>query len=369
MSDLDLLRSLGDEIVPPSLDALRDTARRRQRRTTTVMTVLAAAIVATVIGAVQLAVPEHRSTPPAKPSKVDGSRPLTHAEGATVHYGDQTVTMPGRVVEIDLTDDGVMVRTADNRVWFTDGSAVDEISAIGESGWEDESAGGDVLWGNYVGRMVSGNTGSEVAWFEFPQPRSPEVVVYDTGSGQVVYHDRHPIDLPYTGVTSGLYSVDAGSVFGFTDLTFGEELRPTWRIELATRTFKPMFEPKAYEAILQSGNLARTLLISDRTDDPADFVPFDGVLELSVTGPRVTPAGKQPHYVKDGLTGQNIAFSAPPGYPDTDPLWLVQWLDDDTVVLHAKQQDGADLLECHISTSECSLALHVPSNAVVPEIG
>jgi hypothetical protein len=47
----------------------------------------------------------------------------------------------------------------------------------------------------------------------------------------------------------------------------------------------------------------------------------------------------------------------------------VQWLDDDTVVLHAKQRDGVDLLECHVSTSECTLALQVPSDAVVPEIG
>ena len=371
MSDLDLLRHLGDQIVPPPLDALRETARRRTRRTATVVAVTAAAATVAVVGSLQSAVFDRDSAPQPtnRPSKVDSSRPITYAEGATVHYGDQTVTLPGRIVELDLTDDGVAVRTADNRVWFTDGGAAHEISAIGDSGWPDESAGGDVLWGSYVGRMVSGNSGSEVAWFEFPKPRSPEVVVYDTASGQVVYRDRDPVDLPYTGVTSGLYSVDDEAVYGFTDLTFGEELRPTWRLEFATGGFTFMDTLKPYEAILRDRGLARTLLISDRADDPADFVPFDGVLELSVIGTRVTSEGKEPHFVKDGLTGKDFDFLAPPGYPETRSLWLVQWRNDDTVVLHAKQRDGVDLLECHVSTSECTLAVQAPADVVVPEIG
>ncbi len=371
MSDLDLLRRLGDQIVPPPLDALRETARRRTRRNVTVSMVVAAAAAVAVVGSLQSAVFDRDSAPQPtnRPPKVDSSRPITYAEGATVHYGDQTVTLPGRVVELDLTDDGVAVRTADNRVWFTDGADVNEISAIGESHWPDESSGGDVLWGSYVGRMVSSDTGSEVAWFEFPKPRSAEVVVYDTASRQVVYRDRDPIDLPYTGVTSGLYSVDADAVYGFTDLTFGEELRPTWRVELATGTFKRLDQPKAYEAILESRGLARTLLISDRTNDPADFVPFDGVMEFSVIGTRVTAEGKEPHFVKDGLTGRGFEFSAPPGYPETRSLWLVQWLDDDTVVFHAKQPGGVDLLECQVSTSDCQLALRAPADAVVPKIG
>jgi hypothetical protein len=50
MSDLDVLRGLGDQILPPSLDALRETARRRTRRTTAVTIVAAAAAVAVVAG-------------------------------------------------------------------------------------------------------------------------------------------------------------------------------------------------------------------------------------------------------------------------------------------------------------------------------
>lgn len=360
MSELDLLRGLGDQIVPPPLDTLRATARRRTRQTAAVTSLVAAAVAASVLVGLHAVATDGRSAPPVKEPETH-SRPLTYAEGQTLHFGDRTVTMAGRVVELDLTDDGVGVRTADNRIWFTDGTTVDEIGAVGDSAW------GDVLWNHYVGRMVSGNSGSELAWFEFPRPQSPKAVVYNSSSGQ--RSDPAPIDLPYTDVESGLYSVDSDAVYGFTDLTFGEELRPTWRIDYATGAFK-VLGGERYEDVLRSGALNRTLLVShDKAPQQADYVPFDGLQQLSVSGNLVRPEGEQPLSVLDGLTSADFRFSAPPGYPDTDVLWLVQWLDDDTVVLHAKHRDGIDLLECHISTGECAIALQVSSDAVVPEIG
>jgi hypothetical protein len=359
MSDLDLLRSLGDQIVPPSFDALRETARRRTRRAATVAAAVAAVTVVAVIGTAELKLVDHDSAPPTNPApKVDTTRPLTYAEGATVHYGDQSVTMPGRVVELDLTDDGVAVRTADDRIWFTDGSAVDEIGAVGDSAW------GDVLWDHYVGRMVASNPGSEVAWYEFPQPRSPEVVVYDTHAGQVI--QRHRVEMP-SGTVGGLFSVDAEAVYGFTDLTYGEDLRPLWRIDHSTGEQLPMYQLKSYRRILERRGLARTLLVShQQAADPESFVAFDGLQQFSVKGTQIEPEGDQPLYVRDGLTGNDFTFTAPPEYPDTNTVWLVQWLDDDTVVLDAEQRDGVDLLECHVSTSECTIALRAPADAVVP---
>src|SRR4051812_20667722 len=101
MPDLDVLRSLGEQIVPPSLDALRETARRRSRRTAIVSTAAAAAAVVAVIGAVQVAIVDRESAPPpTNPAPVEDSRPITYASGATVHYGDHDVTMPDRVVEL-----------------------------------------------------------------------------------------------------------------------------------------------------------------------------------------------------------------------------------------------------------------------------
>lgn len=252
MPDLDLLRGLSDQVIPPPPDALRETARRRTRRAATSLTVVAAVAVAVVIGGSQFTTTHDASAPPPgdqPPSERDNDRPLTYAEGAEVHYGDRDVTMADRVVELDLTDDGVVVRTADNRVWFTDGGAVDEISDIGESGGgDDESGNGDVLWGSYVGRVVTSNYGSEVAWYEYPRPHSPEAVVYDTEAGQVLH--RYPVEVP-SGVGSGLYSVDSEALYGFTDLTYGEALRPNWRIALDTGKTKPMFEDGQYQSVLR----------------------------------------------------------------------------------------------------------------------
>ncbi len=357
MSELDLLRSLGDQIVPPPFPKLRETARRRTRRTAGVAIIAAAAAVVTVAAGVDLAANKPHSAPPIDEPQQSDARPLTYAEGATVHYGDLEVAMPGRVVELDVTDDGVAVRTSDDRIWFTDGSAPEQVGAVGESAWTD------VLWNNYVGRMVSGNSGSLVAWYEFLDPHSPEVVVYDTHEGQVVH--RYPVDMP-SGTVGGLYAVDSESVFGFTDLTYGEALSPNWRIDLATGTQRAESQ---YGRYLRSGSAARMLLVShQKAADASSFAPFDGVQQFVVAGTRVEAGGEQPVSVLDGLTRNEFTFSAPADYPDTNPVWLVQWLDDDTVVMHADQGDRADLLECHVSTGECAVAVQVPSEAIVPEI-
>src|SRR5689334_14472911 len=143
MPELDQLRRLGDEIVPPSFEELRKTAGRRTRRTAMAVTVAVAAAATAVLGAVQAAVDDQHSAPPivhqphrrhhVQQDEQPASRPLTYAEGPTVHYGDQSVTLPDRVVELDLSDDGVTVRTADDRIWFTDGSAFEQVGAVGEA--------------------------------------------------------------------------------------------------------------------------------------------------------------------------------------------------------------------------------------------
>ena len=59
MSDLDLLRRLGDQLVPPPLDALRETARRRDRRKARVAVMAsAAAVVLVVVSTALLAGPD-----------------------------------------------------------------------------------------------------------------------------------------------------------------------------------------------------------------------------------------------------------------------------------------------------------------------
>ena len=55
MPELDVLRRLGDEVVPPSLESLRATARRRDRRSSAaVLAAGAAAVVAVTVTAAVL---------------------------------------------------------------------------------------------------------------------------------------------------------------------------------------------------------------------------------------------------------------------------------------------------------------------------
>jgi len=83
----------------------------------------------------------------------------------------------------------------------------------------------------------------------------------------------------------------------------------------------------------------------------------------------VEPQGAQPLDARDGGTGQRFQFDAPPGYPDAAPNWLTQWLDDDTVVITVNRRGNDELLECHFSTRACAVALQVPEEAIMPEIG
>ena len=133
MSELDLLRRLGDQIVPPPFEALRETAHRRARRARVATSLaVAATVVAVAATAAYVERGDHRRVEPAPP--VPSSRPLTYADGSTIHYGEQTVEADGRVAELDVTDYGVGFRTDDGGIWFTDGSTTERLGALGETG-------------------------------------------------------------------------------------------------------------------------------------------------------------------------------------------------------------------------------------------
>ena len=101
--------------------------------------------------------------PEPAPTPAPTSRPITYADGSTVHYGEHTVEADGPVVELDLTDDGVGFRTDDGRIWFTDGSTFNSLGAVGATG----AGYGDERWPlTRPGWMLSPNAGSRLVWFE-----------------------------------------------------------------------------------------------------------------------------------------------------------------------------------------------------------
>jgi hypothetical protein len=103
MPDLNLLRDLGPEVRPPSLDSLRETARRRNRRAAASTVAACAAVVAVVIagGALLAGGDGERSAPgPAsRPTPTETTAPApaeAHKLPLPKRFGDSTVLEEGR---------------------------------------------------------------------------------------------------------------------------------------------------------------------------------------------------------------------------------------------------------------------------------
>src|SRR4029079_14264764 len=100
MPDLNLLLEVGDKVRPPSLDSLRETARRRNRRAVAfTVTACALAVVAVIVGGAQLTGGGDQSAP--KPASTP--TPTTTPARAEAHklplpkrYGDSVVLDEGR---------------------------------------------------------------------------------------------------------------------------------------------------------------------------------------------------------------------------------------------------------------------------------
>jgi hypothetical protein len=378
MSDLDLLRGLGDQILPPSFDALRETARRRTRRRTTAVLVAAAAALVVVAGTTLLVMTDDdEDLQPTQLPPVNTTHPLTYAEGTSIHYGDRSVTVPAAVLELDVTDAGVVARTDDGGIWFTDGTDLEQIGTLGEPGPAYDEQDRPHPYAATWGFVVSDNIGSRAGWFEFPQPGQPELVVYDTRTREETA--RQPLD-----VTPGDYALLARvtELYGywFTDPESDSDNGPLpqRRVQLATGT-QERISRHGYEADTPGAGTPRTMMVSHAEGaEPANYFVVDGTnWQFNIQAGRVEPQGAQPLDARNGGTRKKFAFDAPDGYPNTLPMWLSQWLDDDTVIItgirggdvNGTGSGNDDLLECHFSTGACAVVLTVPAEAVMPEVG
>jgi hypothetical protein len=380
MSELDLLRRLGDQIAPPSFDALRETARARTRRTATFTAVVAAAAVVSVLAVAHTALTENHSGPEPVKNPLGSTRPLTYAEGATLHFGEQSVTMPGDVVEIDMVDGGAVARTSDGAIWLTDGSPPEQIGTLGTPA-PPFKPDLPYYYGDGVGFVVSNNAGSLVGWFEFPQPSQPELVVYDTASGEETA--RQPVEVQ-AGSGAVLTSVSEQYAYFDVDPVPFEDPASVGRIDLVTGEQIKVTTAEQEPAPLPVGT-PRTILVSHREDVEAGDTPpppsgaqyqvDDGIhQQLGVHSGHLEPLGEQPLQVFDGATGTPLtALAWPQEYtiPKNAPGWLTQWIDDDTFVIDFNGYQGkelSDLLVCHISTRACDVVAQ-NVDAVVPDIG
>jgi len=374
MSELDLLRRLGDQIVPPPFESLRETARRRARRARVTSIAVAASVVAASVTAVYLGQDADRTTEPA-PVAPPTSRPLTYADGSTIHYGDRTVEAEGRVVELDLTDYGVAFRTEDGGIWFSDWSTEDRLGTLGETG-----PGYQDPWPltSHPGWMLSSNAGSRLVWFEFPTPGEPEIVVYDTGSAHEVARDAVALGPGHTAVPAEL---SERFVYWFRDPnpdTMPEEQAQV-RYDPATGEQSRVTEPQLLRDLDGDAAVRSVRLKGDGRWEtaPNGFHYSDGMnlqiglsLEKETAGvDGLAPLGPGDQVAED-VTGRRFVFKPPPDYTDMAGVaWLVQWLDDQTVVVVSPLRDRTDLIACHLDTGRCDVAASAPAGIVVPELG
>jgi hypothetical protein len=287
--------------------------------------------------------------------------------------------MPSAVVEIDLTDDGVAARTSDGGIWFTDGSDPEQIGTLGEPGARFDPTqlpgynGLGIGFGTADGFAVSGNSGSLVAWWEFPEPDRPELVVYDTAARAETA--RQPIEIE-AGTSALLASVTERFAYWYVDPQWIDLDVPNTRIDLDTGE-QARITPDEYTADALPPRTPRTILVgSDESGGGGPYQVREGLiagllqLGMDARAHSIDPTGPGDLVTLDGATRTPFAFTAPSGFrdPDPPPGWLTQWIDDDTIVIAFRGEKSSDLLVCHVSTGACDLAAQ-SVEAVLPEIG
>jgi hypothetical protein len=368
------MKELARDLEPavPNPAALRARVNRTRRlRSVAAIGLAAAAATAVVVGVSELR--KSDSSGPVRQEQIGQStaRPLTYAEGATLHFGDQDVAMPSNVLEIDMVDGGAVVRTEDGGIWLTDGTAPEQIGTLGTPA-KPFKPDLPFYYGDGVGFVVSNNAGSQVGWFEFPQPDQPELVVYDAETGEETA--RLPIEVK-AGSGAVLTSVSDQYAYWDVDPVPYEDPASEGRIDLATG--EQITVTTAAEGVQPPPpGTHRTVLTSHQEGGGPPFEVDDGI-HMQLGWDRgtdwISSRGEAPEEVRDGATRELFRFAAPPGYSNPDPVpgWLTQWIDDDTIVITYQDYRGkqlSDLLVCHVSSHSCEVAAQ-SVDAVLPEIG
>ncbi len=310
-------------------------------------------------------------------------RPLTYAEGRTIHLGAQTIDTHRDLLSLDVTDDGAAFTTLDGYVWFTDGSSVEQIGYATPG----RPSGSSIRWGpagRPNDRVVSASTGSRLAWLEFPAGDRPEIVVYDTRRREQVA--RVPIDVRTGCRTCGqIVAVRGDDVFwtdglehdfGRSDDRFSQARLSRYSVATGERSTLTVED---YQNALRH---SPRMLVVGRT--PASGTVKSGINQDFAFIDRDLVAGGrgtgQPMY--DPATGRRLVLRASArlgyGFGAAERLYLFQWLDDDRFALldgtgwNAGEYAGEDLLVCSLSRGRCTVAVRRPISAgspIVPEIG
>lgn len=336
------------------LVGLGESRLRRRRLTVVLGSAAVVVMIALALGSALNGSADHGDGPVDHPKQDDTRvtpRQLLYSEGrllshdpGIIHFGNREVRTSDTTVHMDVTDDG-FVYVAGSDVWFSDGGAPERIGSDPCNPATDEVRGG-VRYTSPSGvntdKVVSGNAGSLVAWFD-----CSDLVVFDTRLVQEVR--RQPME------PGNLEAIIGEHVYFSHERLFVYDVT-TGRIRTAAH--------QAYvEELL---NHPRGLFVGDTRQSGT---ATDGIGQVfHDVGSRLLPwtglwSSEEPAPTKafDTATGQAVKLLLPTGYnadPDED-FTLFEWLDDDTVALVAQfgGNGAGDILVCRLSDGRCEVAL------------
>jgi hypothetical protein len=366
-------------------------ARLRRRRFAAVAgsAVAAAVVVAAIALGAALNNPDHRSDGPPvdhpRPSPTETSAPAVREllysdipstytgdwpspRKGTIHFGERAIETRNAFVHLDVTDEG-FVYTNVAGVQFSDGDRTVQIGSR------------LCVPGNGVGlhmaqdAVMTGAAGSLVAWFACEDPKSPALVVYDTGAGREVAHQAMPFcatvavcqlddvvgdhiyftriqyDTAQASLRHVSYDVTTGSQNPATSRSYADDIRSNPRRLVVGDTWETAI-PTASLSHLRGGKR--------------------GSLVFRAVGTRLVALwgeanGESPTTIFDTATHQTVQLLLPPDYhPSTNNYGVFEWLDDDTVALTPEHNlSSADIITCRLSEGRCRLAVKAGPDGLI----
>jgi hypothetical protein len=265
-------------------------------------------------------------------------------------------------VHLDVTDDG-FIYTNVAGVQFSDGARTEQIGSR------------LCVLGNGVGlhmaqdAVMTGAAGSLVAWFTCADPKSPTLVVHDTGSGREVA--RQPMPFCATVIGCNLDAIIGEHIY----FTWTRDNRANSQSQFSYDVTTGRQNPATARSFADEVRSNTRGLVVGKTWETATPAGSGGKVESLVfraVGTRlVTFAGEangeSPMTVFDTATHRAVQLRLPPGYhPSTASYSVFEWLDDDTIALTPEHNlEPVDIITCRLSQGRCVLAAKAGPDQVV----
>lgn len=327
-----LIEQAGGQQAPDlDVDAIMRSGTRRRRLRRTMGGLAVAAVAAGLVAGGLTLLPEGSSVDPAHAPRLPFAADVpTWADGDTIHYGSEQITVRGGQIDAFVrTDAGFVYVTRTGTVHVADGS---DEQLVGRN--------------NKLRRLATDDTGTFVTWTEQTGP-TEEAMVYDVAERHIAHRSGGSQALGIDG--DNLYLTMPDQQVARRRLSTGDtQIVPGsaagWRDVAAARF---AFNPPSDGPVMVGDNLT------------PDGRRFDGWLaDLSPNGSLLLTEGNDITRLYDAGSGAARELS----HRDHPIVFPAGWLDDDRFVLMGlTATDPApgtpvDLLTCSATDGSCSVS-------------